>query len=85
MISLRSVNIRTRMAVWFAAILAGVLTVYIAFVFTFQYVLLERQIFHDEMQDVETVEGLLYFDAAGYCICKRGTTHSQSRGCSRIG
>jgi signal transduction histidine kinase len=71
-ISLRSVNIRTRMAVWFAAILAGVLTVYIAFVFAFQYVLLERQIFHDEMQDVETVEGLLYFDPAGMLHLQEG-------------
>jgi signal transduction histidine kinase len=75
-ISLRSVNIRTRMAAWFAAILAGVLTVYIAFVFAFQYVLLERQIFHDEMQDVETVEGLLYFDAAGMLHLQEGY-HSQ--------
>jgi signal transduction histidine kinase len=61
----RPANIRTRLAVWFVAILAGILTIYIAVVFSFQYVLLERQIFHDEMQDVETVEGLLYFDAAG--------------------
>jgi heavy metal sensor kinase len=71
-ISLRSVNIRTRMAVWFAAILAGVLTVYIAFVFAFQYALLERQIFHDEVQDVETVEGLLYFDPAGMLHLQEG-------------
>ena len=66
------------MAVWFAAILAGVLTVYIAFVFAFQYVLLERQIFHDEMQDVETVEGLLYFDAAGMLHLQEGY-HSQPK------
>jgi len=64
------------MAVWFAAILAGVLTVYIAFVFAFQYVLLERQIFHDEVQDVETVEGLLYFDGAGVLQLQEGY-HSQ--------
>jgi signal transduction histidine kinase len=61
----RPTNIRTRLAVWFVAILAGILTVYIVAVFAFQYVLLERQIFHDEIQDVETVEGLLYFDAQG--------------------
>jgi signal transduction histidine kinase len=61
----RPANIRTRLAVWFVAILTGILTIYIAVVFSFQYFLLERQIFHDEIQDVETVEGLLYFDAAG--------------------
>ena len=72
MISLRSVNIRTRIAAWFAAILACVLTVYIVFVFAFQYVLLERQILHDEMQDVETVEGLLYFDTSGMLHLQEG-------------
>ncbi|WP_263385422.1 ATP-binding protein [Granulicella arctica] len=61
----RPANIRTRLAVWFIAILAAILTIYIAVVFSFQYFLLERQIFHDEIQDVETVEGLLYFDATG--------------------
>ena len=61
----RPVNIRTRLAIWFVAILASILTIYIAAVFAFQYVLLQRQIFHDEIQDVETVEGLLHFDPAG--------------------
>jgi len=72
----RSVNVRTRIAISFASILAVVLTVYIAFVFAFQYVLLERQIFHDEVQDVETVEGLLYFDASGILRLQEGY-HSQ--------
>jgi signal transduction histidine kinase len=62
---LRPANIRTRLALWFVAILASVLVLYIAAVFVFQYVLLQRQIFHDEIQDVETVEGLLHFDAKG--------------------
>jgi signal transduction histidine kinase len=39
------------------------LIVYAALVFVFQYATLTRQIFHDEVQDVATVEGLLYFDA----------------------
>lgn len=72
----RSINIRTRIAIWFTAILAGVLTIYIASVFAFQYVLLERQIFHDEVQDVETVEGLLYFDSIGALRLQEGY-HSQ--------
>jgi signal transduction histidine kinase len=31
----------------------------------FQYTILRAQIYHDEVQDVETVEGLLYFDTTG--------------------
>ena len=39
------------------------LLVYAAIVLIFQYAALTRQILHDEVQDVITVEGLLYFDA----------------------
>ena len=53
----RPANIRTRLAIWFVAILASILVVYIAAVIIFQYVLLERQIYHDEIQDVETEIG----------------------------
>jgi signal transduction histidine kinase len=76
----RSTNIRTRLALWFVAILASILVIYIAAVFVFQYVLLQRQIFHDEIQDVETVEGLLYFDKQGSLQLQEGYhTHQQSR------
>ena len=77
---LRPTNIRTRLALWFVAILASVLVVYISAVFLFQYLLLQRQIFHDEIQDVETVEGLLYFDRNGSLQLEQGYhTHQQSR------
>jgi signal transduction histidine kinase len=77
---LRSTNIRTRLAIWFVAILASILTIYIAAVFVFQYVLLERQIFHDEIQDVETVEGLLHFDPDGTLrLDESYHSHPQSR------
>jgi signal transduction histidine kinase len=76
----RPANIRTRLAIWFVAILACILTIYIAAVFVFQYVLLERQIFHDEIQDVETVEGLLYFDPQGVLRLQQSYhAHLQSR------
>ncbi|MCU1321716.1 MAG: integral rane sensor signal transduction histidine kinase [Acidobacteriaceae bacterium] len=76
----RPTNIRTRLAIWFVAILSSILTIYIAVVFLFQYVQLERQIFHDEIQDVETVEGLLYFDPQGVLRLEEGYhTHPQSR------
>jgi signal transduction histidine kinase len=77
---IRPANIRTRLAIWFVVILAGILTIYIAAVFSFQYVLLERQIFHDEIQDVETVEGLLYFDPQGKLHLQENYhSHSTSR------
>ena len=77
---LRATNIRTRLALWFVVILASILAIYISAVFVFQYVLLERQIFHDEIQDVETVEGLLYFDQHGSLQLEEGYhTHQQSR------
>lgn len=46
-------------------VLALLLIVYATVVFAFQYVVLTRQLYHDEVQDVVTVEGLLFFDAAG--------------------
>ena len=77
---LRPTNIRTRLALWFVAILASILVIYISAVVAFQYLLLERQIFHDEIQDVETVEGLLHFNQAGSLQLEEGYhTHQQSR------
>jgi signal transduction histidine kinase len=59
-------SVRTRLTVWYVAVLAAILLVYIAVVFFFQFALLERQMYHDEVQDVETVEALFFFDAAGH-------------------
>jgi heavy metal sensor kinase len=41
------------------------LLVYAIIIFSFQYATLTNQIFHDEVQDIVTVEGLLYFDGHG--------------------
>jgi heavy metal sensor kinase len=60
-----STNLRTRLTLWYVAVLAVLLLLYATLVFVFQYVVLTRQIFHDEVQDVVTVEGLLYYDAQG--------------------
>jgi heavy metal sensor kinase len=46
-------------------VLAILLIVYATLVFAFQYAVLTKQIVHEEIQDVETVEGLLFFDNAG--------------------
>jgi len=55
-------NLRTRLTLWYLAVLAALLIVYATLVLAFQYLVLTRQIVHDEIQDVVTVEGLLYFD-----------------------
>ncbi|MBS1801011.1 MAG: HAMP domain-containing protein [Acidobacteria bacterium] len=58
-------TLRTRLTLWYVAVLALLLLVYATLVFVFQYAVLTRQIFHDEVQDIITVEGLLYFDQRG--------------------
>jgi heavy metal sensor kinase len=58
-------SIRTRLTAWYVSVLATLLLIFAVIVFIFQYVTLTRQIVHDEMQDVVTVEGLLYFDGSG--------------------
>ena len=63
--TLRPSNLRTRLTLWYVGVLALVLVVYATAVFAFQYVILTRQLYHDEVQDVVTVEGLLFFDQAG--------------------
>ncbi len=60
-----ALSLRTRLTLWYVAVLAVLLLVYATLVFAFQYAILTRQIFHDEVQDVVTTEGLLYFDAQG--------------------
>jgi signal transduction histidine kinase len=56
----------TRLTLWYVGVLAVLLIVYAAIVFLFQYVALTRQMLHDEIQDVVTVEGLLYTDSGGH-------------------
>lgn len=58
-------QLRIRLTLWYISILALILGVYVALVFAFQYASIKRQIYHDEVQDVETVEGLLSFDTSG--------------------
>jgi signal transduction histidine kinase len=58
-------SVRARLTLWYVSVLAGLLILYITAVVIFQYQLLEHQMVHDEIEDAETVEGLLYFDAQG--------------------
>ncbi|ADV83547.1 ATP-binding protein [Terriglobus saanensis] len=59
---MRPRKLRTKLTLWYVTVLAVLLALYIGLVFIFQYAVLTRQVYHDEVQDVETVEGLLYFD-----------------------
>jgi len=61
----RPTNLRSRLTFWYVSVLAALLLIYAVIVFAFQYAALSRQLFHDEVQDVITVEGLLFFDQNG--------------------
>ena len=67
----RPASIRTRLTAWYVGVLAATLLVYAAIVFVFQYATLTKQIFHDEVQDIVTVEGLLYFDGHGSLLLRQ--------------
>jgi signal transduction histidine kinase len=64
-VPLRPTNLRTRLTLWYVGVLGLLLVVYATAVFAFQYAALTRQLYHDEVQDVVTVEGLLFFDQGG--------------------
>jgi signal transduction histidine kinase len=64
-VTLRPTNLRTRLTLWYVGVLALLLIAYAMVVLAFQYGVLTRQLYHDEVQDVVTVEGLLFFGDAG--------------------
>lgn len=75
-----SKSIRTRLTFWYVAVLAAILAVYVAVVFFFQFALLERQMYHDEVQDIETVEALLFFNPEGQLHLQQNYfVHPQNR------
>ena len=72
-------KLRTRLTLWYVVVLGLILAFYVGLVFAFQYESIKRQIFHDEIQDVETVEGLLFFDASGHLQLQQNYfTHPRS-------
>lgn len=75
-----SKSIRSRLTFWYVAVLAAILVVYVAVVFFFQFALLERQMYHDEVQDIETVEALFFFDQGGQLELEQSYfVHPQNR------
>jgi hypothetical protein len=77
---LRPKSVRNRLTLWYVGVLACILTVFVATAYIFQFTILRSQIYHDEIQDVETVEGLLYFDTQGILRLRQDYySHPQSR------
>jgi len=62
---LRVRRVRTRLTLWYVFVLASVLILSWAITASFLFLQLGSQLDHYAIQDIETVEGLLYFDARG--------------------
>lgn len=65
---IRPTYIRTRLTLWYIAISSLVIGLYISAACAIQYWDLNTQLYHAEVQDMETVEGLLYFDSTGHML-----------------
>ena len=61
--NLRPRHIRTRLTLWHIFVLASVLAVTWSFTAFFLFLQLREQLTHYAVQEIENVEGLLYFDA----------------------
>ena len=65
MISFRPKHVRTRLTLWYVALVATALAISWSLIGLFLFLQLRNQVDHFAIQDIETVEGLLFFDAAG--------------------
>jgi heavy metal sensor kinase len=65
MISLHPQRVRTRLTLWYVALLATVLVLSWSLVGLFLFLQLRGQVDHYAIQDIETVEGLLFFNSVG--------------------
>jgi heavy metal sensor kinase len=79
-VRLRPRYIRDRLTLWFVGIFAALLVFYICGACILQYWQLQDQLHHAEIQDLETVEGLLYFAPDGRLLLHDDYhSHRQSR------
>jgi heavy metal sensor kinase len=62
----RPKHVRTRLTLWYVCVLAGVLLLSWTLTAGFLFLQMRSQLDNFGVQDIETVEGLLYFDAAGH-------------------
>ena len=63
--TIRISNIRSRLTLWYVVIFGLLFAAYICSACFLQYWQLKKQLYHAEVQDMETVQGLLYFTADG--------------------
>jgi heavy metal sensor kinase len=79
-VRLRPRYIRDRLTLWYIGIFAVVLGIYICGACVLQYWQLSDQLYDAEIEDLETVEGLLYFGADGRLLLHEDYhSHPQSR------
>jgi heavy metal sensor kinase len=72
--------IRTRLTIWYIAIFSLVMGLYVCGACSLQYWQLNDQLYHAEVQDMETVEGLLYFTPDGRLLLHEDYhSHPESR------
>ncbi len=62
---LRPKHVRTRLTLWYVSVLAALLLLFWAGTFMLLFRQLRAQLDHYAVQDIETIEGLLFFDSAG--------------------
>ncbi len=73
-------SIRTRLTLWYVGVFAGVLLFFGALTGSFLFLQLRNQLDHYAIQDIETIEGLLYFDFAGNLLLREDYhNHPESR------
>jgi heavy metal sensor kinase len=78
--SLRAEHVRTRLTLWYVLILASVLLISWSLTAIFLLFQMRGQLDHYAVQDIETIEGLLYFDRDGRLILREDYhNHPQSR------
>ncbi len=77
---IRPTYIRARLTLWYVAIFSVVIGLYVVAACSIQYWELNDQLYHEEIQDMETVEGLLYFTPDGHVLLdERYHSHPDSR------
>jgi len=79
-VRLRPSSFRTRLTLWYSAIFSLVLALYICGACFLHYWQLSAQLYYGEVQDLETVEGLLYFTPDGRLLLREDYHgHAESR------
>ncbi len=77
---IRPTNIRSRLTLWYVGIFSLVIVLYVCAACSIEYWVLNDQLYHAEVQDMETVEGLLYFTSDGRLLLNEDYhSHPQSR------